>query len=280
MGTQTFPLQSTSSQQIVTIPGGITGVANAFVGFAVAPSAGTVTIEYRQPGSAVWLPLKKAIAAPVITGEFAVRADGDIAAFRITFAGLVGGSSPALWLTTNDVPVGLYNGLAAITIQNYIEANVKNGVQYEFSGDNLAVPNGSNIDTIFTTGANPVVIKNRTVKFNGAHLTTRVYKTPTFTLGSVVPYFNLNDRNPVAGTVTIRTGATVTAPGTEFGAPTFDVGTTGQGNASVSTFSVFGIERVLAPNTTYLQRITNDSGAVQEISTYLSWYEGGTDLPL
>lgn len=280
MTTQTFPLQLTSSQQIVTVPGGITGTANVFIGFATAPSAGTVTIEYRQPGSAVWQSLKKAIAASVTTGEFAVRADGDIAAFRVTFTGLVGGTLPALWLTTNAVPMGLYNGLAAITIQNYIEANVKNGVQYEFSADNLAVPNGSNIDTIFTTGANPVVFKNRTVKFNGSHLTTRVYKSPTFTLGSIVPYFNLNNINPVAGAVTIRTGATVSAPGTEFGAPTFDIGTVGQGNSSFSTFSVFGLERVLAPNTSYLLRITNDSGAAQEIAAYLSWYEGGTDLPL
>jgi hypothetical protein len=37
---------------------------------------------------------------------------------------------------------------------------------------------------------------------------------------------------------------------------------------------------LLAPNTTYLQRITNDSGATQEVSSYLTWFEGNTDLPL
>jgi hypothetical protein len=278
--TQVFPLQLSPTPQIVTIPGGIIGSANAFIGFATAPSAGTITVEARQPGSAIWRLMSRANAVSITTGEISVRVDGDVAALRITFTGLVGGTLPSLWLTANEEPLGLYSGLAATTFQNYIEANVKNGVQYETSSDNLTVGIGANIDVIFTTGANPVIIKNRLVKFNGTHITTRVYRGPTFTGGSITPYFNLNDRNPVAGTATIRTGATVTAPGTEFGAPTFDIGSAGQGNSSLSTYSTLGIERLLAPNTVYLQRITNDSAAVQEISSYLTWYEGGTDLPL
>lgn len=123
--TQVFKLQALNTQQVVAVPGGVIGSATAFVGFDVAPSAGTVTIEYRQPGSAVWSPLVKATAASVATGEFAARVDGDIAAFRITFAGLVGGSGPSLWLTAHDFPTGLFNGLSAMTVQNYPEANVK-----------------------------------------------------------------------------------------------------------------------------------------------------------
>jgi hypothetical protein len=167
-----------------------------------------------------------------------------------------------------------------MTFQTFVEANVKNGVEYEFGGDTPALANGAAINTIFITGAKPVIIKSRIIKFNGTSLSTRVYRGPTFTGGVITPYFNLNDRNPVAGGVVIRTGATVSAVGTEFGAPTFDIGSAGVGNTSLGTFSVLGIERLLAPNTTYLQQILNDSGATQRVTSYLTWYEGGTDLPL
>lgn len=220
------------------------------------------------------------IASSLTSGELAFRIDGPVAGLRITIAGLVGGTGPNLWLDSQSLPADAFNGLAAITTQNYTETNAKNGVQYEISSNTAALAIGGNIDTIFTTGANPVVIKSRSVRFNGTSLATRVYKAPTFTGGTVTPYFNLSDKNPVAGSVVIRNGATVTATGTEFGAPTFDIGSDGLGSSSLSTFSTFGIERVLAPNTTYLQRITNDSAAIQRVSSYLTWYEGQTDIPL
>lgn len=171
------------------------------------------------------------------------------------------------------------NGLRALTCQDYTSVNVKKGVQYEIASNTAALADGANIDTIFITGPLPVIIKSRIVKFNGTSLTTRVYRAPTHSGGAIAPYFNLNDKDPVVGGVVIRTGVTVTAVGTEFGAPTFDVGSAGQGNSSLSTYSVTGIERVLRPNTTYLQRITNDSGSVQRVTSYLTWYEGDPDFP-
>lgn len=213
------------------------------------------------------------------------RYNGPVARVRLSLVGVAGvtGATAFIWRDDESMeaaPAGAYSGLRALTTQTYTEANVKNGVQYEISADTPALAAGANTDVIFTTGANPVLIKGRQVKFNGLSLVTRVYRAPTFTGGTVTPYFNLNDRNPVTGTVVVRTGATVTAPGTEFGAPTFDLGSSGVGNSSLSTYSVPGIERLLAPNTTYLLRITNDSAAVQRVTSYLTWYEGGTDLPL
>lgn len=173
----------------------------------------------------------------------------------------------------------IINGLRALTTQDYISVNVKKGAQYEISNDSPGLANAANVDVLFTTGAKPVIIKSRLLKFNGTSVLTRVYRAPTFTGGTIAPYFNLNDKDPVAGTVVIRTGATVTAPGTEFGAPTFDMGSAGQGNSTLSTYSVPGIERILRANTTYLLRITNDSGATQRITSYLTWYEGDLDFP-
>jgi hypothetical protein len=171
------------------------------------------------------------------------------------------------------------NGLRGLVTQDYNSVNVKKGVQYELSGNTAVLADGASIDTIFTTGPLPVIIKSRLVKFNGTSIATRVYRAPTYTGGTITPYFNLNDIGPVTGGATIRTTPTVSAVGTEFGAPTFDIGSAGVGNTSLSTYTVTGIERVLRPNTTYLQRITNDSGAAQRVSSYLTWFEGTPDFP-
>jgi len=171
------------------------------------------------------------------------------------------------------------NGLRGLVTQDYNSVNVKKGVQYEIAGNTAVLADGASIDTIFTTGPLPVIIKGRIVKFNGISLATRVYRAPTYTGGTITPYFNLNDIGPVTGGVVIRTTPTVTVVGTEFGAPTFDIGSAGNGNSSLSTYSVSGNERVLRPNTTYLQRITNDSGAAQRVASYLTWFEGTPDFP-
>lgn len=171
------------------------------------------------------------------------------------------------------------NGLRGLVTQDYNSVNVKKGVQYELSGNTAVLADGASIDTIFTTGALPVIIKSRIIKFNGTSLATRVYRAPTYTGGTITPYFNLNDIGPVTGLTVVRTTPTVTVVGTEFGAPTFDIGSAGIGNVSVSTYAVTGNERVLRPNTTYLQRITNDSGAAQRVSSYLTWFEGNPDFP-
>lgn len=213
------------------------------------------------------------------------RFNGPVARVRLSLAGVSGVTSATAFIWRDDeavdtFPPGAFAGLRALTVQSYNEANVKNGNQFEIAGNTAALAIGGSIDTVFATGALPVIIKGRIVRFNGVSLATRVYRAPVYTGGAVTPYFNLNDRNPATGLVTIRTGATVTDPGVEFGAPTFDIGSTDIGNSSVSTYSISGNERLLRPNTVYLQRITNDSAAVQRVSTYLTWYEGGTDLPL
>lgn len=178
------------------------------------------------------------------------------------------------------LPDGLFSGTRAETIQNYTEANVKNGLQFESSSPVTSLAAAGNADTIFITGSKPVIIKSRTVKFNGILLVTRVFRAPTYTGGTPVTFYNLNDIGPVASTVTILSGATVTSAGTEFGSPTYDIGSSGIGNVQISTYSTTGVERVLRPNTVYLQRITNNDVAAQLVSGSLTWYEGTPDLPL
>ncbi|MNK82080.1 hypothetical protein D3C87_1018430 [compost metagenome] len=168
-----------------------------------------------------------------------------------------------------------------MTTQNYTEANVKNGVQYEASALVTALAALASIDTVFITGAKPVIIKARQLAFDGHGLTARVYRGPTYTGGAAIPIYNLNEVNPVATTVQALSGATVTGTGVEFGAPTFAIGSDLQGQSLQGAYSVAGQERLLAPNTTYLLRVTStDPTDPQRVSTYLTWYEGRPDLPL
>lgn len=179
-----------------------------------------------------------------------------------------------------EAPDGLYSGLRAMTVQNYTEANVKNGVQYEVSSYNAALAASGNVRTIFVTGAKTVSIKARLVSFDGAGIEARLYRLPVYSGGVSVPYFNLSDVNPVAGGVTILAGATITNPGTEFGARSYLIGSIEPGSQTSGTFSVAGNERNLAANTAYmLELVSMDTAKAQRVSAYLSWYEGGFDLP-
>lgn len=178
------------------------------------------------------------------------------------------------------VPYGLYLGTRAMTQQGYTEANVKNGLQFESSSGHVVLTPGATHDVIFITGAKPVIIKGRQIKFNGILLSTRVYRDPIYTGGTPVTPFNMNDINPEATTVQLLSGATITDPGTEFGAPTFELGSSGIGNEQISVYNFTGVERILRPNTVYLQRTTNLDASNQTIVGVLTWYEGTPDFPV
>lgn len=177
-------------------------------------------------------------------------------------------------------PSGLFSGLRAITMQNFIEANVKNGVQYEVSAFNPAVAAGANSDVIIVTGTKPIIIKAREVQFTGAKIELHGYVNPVFTGGGNIPYYNLNTRNPVTGQALFKAGMTVTSVGTEVMAPTYGLGSAVAGPSTSSSVRVSGSERLLAANSTFLFRTTNTDIAAQAISTYATWFEGDTDLPL
>ena len=46
-----------------------------------------------------------------------------------------------------------------------------------------------------------------------------------------------------------------------------------------STGVIFGREKLIKPNTTYLFRITSLDAVIQDITSLLTWYEGELDLP-
>lgn len=277
-----YPLNLANGQQVFRIIGAYAGGQQIVFACTAYPSAGTLSVEYQLAGDPLWRAAPKGTLLP-LTGPIVLSTYGAVSGYRVTITGLSGGAGMAAWVAQaapEGFPPGAFVGLRALTTQSYIEANVKSGVQYEVSSYNPALAAGANQDTIFTTGASAVLIKTRQVGFDAAKLEARVYGGTTYTGGSLVPYFNLNLRNPVAGSVAIRSGATISAAGTEIGAASYMIGSTEVGGRTVGTFQLSGLERLLNPNTTYMLRISNTSAAPSQVSTYISWYEGGTDLPV
>ena len=62
-------------------------------------------------------------------------------------------------------------------------------------------------------------------------------------------------------------------------APAFLLGAASQQNKGAVGAEV-GQEKILRPNTVYLLRLTNLDTQAMQVSAYISWYEGGLDLPL
>lgn len=169
-------------------------------------------------------------------------------------------------------------GLEAITTQSFTEANCKNGVQYELATYDAAFTAGTNRDFIILTGDNPVLIKERLFTFTGDEISATVYRNPTYTGGTPVPYFNSSTINPIAGAAVILGAPTVTAVGTQV-SPTYRLlGNLPQTGQAVLTTDAAGsspgLERVLAPNSVFLFRTTNSGSVTSKFSSKNTWYEG------
>ena len=176
-------------------------------------------------------------------------------------------------------PVGVSEGKRAINVQNYIESNIKLGQQREGSTLLSGVAGGASNDTIFLTGALPVSLKSRTIGYTGSGVSAFIYEAPIYTGGAPAAYENPNAINPVKGLSQIIVGATVTADGALVFAPDHLLGNSSrQGKGAVG--SIVGQERIMKPNTAYLLRLTSLDNQAQDITSFLSWYEGGLDLPL
>ena len=181
-------------------------------------------------------------------------------------------------LLERTFPEGAFSGTRALTIQNFLEANVKRGLQHEGSAL-FNIAGGANNDTIFLTGSNPVSLKGRTINYDGVGIKGEIYTGATYTGGSQAAYENANDLNPVAGEVQIIVGATITDTGTLAFAPTYAfANSSNQGKGGLQP--VLGDEKILKPNTAYLLRLTSLDTQSQRVSSFLTWYEGELDLPL
>lgn len=278
----------TNGAQIFQLTGGVQGLAQVTYACASYPSAGTVTLEYQPTGSSVWV-LAKGNSQEPSTQPATAQAQWEFYAsasqVRLTFTSVTGGSSALLavsQITERGFPPGVFEGNRALNIQTYTETNVKRGVQFETSAFIPSVLAAANVDVLIVTGPLPVTIKNRSIATTAVTATYTLYKNPTATAGTSVPIYNLNANPAIAQAtgVAINLTATTTSVGTQIAAPVYIVGSTGNGQAVLGTFDTLGIERQLAPNTTYLARFSNTSAATCSVAVSSTYFEGFTDLPL
>lgn len=178
----------------------------------------------------------------------------------------------------SGIPTDAFRGLRALNTQSYTESNIKLGLEHEGS-TLLTVSGNAENDTIFLTGNTTVLLKSRTIGYSGRGVTAEIYIAPTYSGGTLATYQNPNTLNPVVGLSQIIVGTTVTADGTLAFAPVHLLGSTGQNTKGLAGADI-GQEKVLAPNTAYLFRLTNLDSRTEQISSYLSWYEGPLDLPI
>lgn len=168
----------------------------------------------------------------------------------------------------------VYTGLKGLTVQPFTEANVKNGTQWELSFENPSLAAGASADAILTTGLSYVLVKSRVIVFTGSEIEVSVYKNTTYTNGTSVPIYNLNTAIGGVPLSTAKAGVTVVTLGTEVAAKTHAYGTDTNVNQAVGSFNVAGLERVLAPSTNYLLRVTNQSATSIKVAGYITFYEG------
>ena len=187
-------------------------------------------------------------------------------------------------LTGNKEPDGLYTGLRAQTVQNYVEANIKNGLQYYIrasypGADEIGA--GTSRKIHFQTGAKYVIIKLEIIDYISEELAISRYVDPdTVSGGTPLVVGNFNLAVPVATTVIITKDVTTVGDGTILpGDPLYAFGGQSPGHSEHGA-TARGREWIIPPNTSYIIAITNNSNAASRCSYYLDWYEGTPDLPL
>lgn len=302
MSSINFPIQLVNGQQIVDMQN-ITGYHQIMLGFTQYPSAGRMAIEFKPVGIEGWFPVPEASALNLTAPRYAV-AFGAIDKLRFTLSGLSGGAGLVCEIVTTaewpgvGFPAGLFEGQRAITVQNYTEANVKNGVQFTAATYFTGLTAGEVIDVIVVTGAKKVLLKAQALTLkNGGDILLDWYRSPTYTGGSNISagIYNQSDVAPVASTVQLfgptptnaatgdyspndATKPNVTSVGTKVFPTLAVLGTSGIGGSAQSRASAEGLEQVLQANTTYLFRRTFIA-ATESMFGVSTWFEGEPDFP-
>lgn len=142
------------------------------------------------------------------------------------------------------------------------DQSIENGDKFESSFTSSLGTNGSRNIT-FTTGAEPVFLALSIISASLSQVTIEVFKNPDVSSGSALTAFNLNDLAPKVTNVSILDNVTVNNSGERFGAA----------NRFFNNNRPAMVKRKLAPNTTYLIRVSNGVLSSGSVSGYLTWVE-------
>lgn len=291
-------LSSSAPQELVLL-GGMFGAQQIVLTFDENPGTGTASVEVMPVGGVEWVQLERATNLPLDGAPYFIRSAGWINRVRVTFTGSTGGVNGWLWVSQVDQPGGLFEGSAAMTVQGYVEANVKNGSQFSASTYLTGLTAGELIDIIVRTGPKKVLIKGQYIALkDSGDVLLEWYKDPVYTGGANISsgIYNQSDVNPVPTTVQLfgvtptdpatgnyspndATKVTVTSVGTKILPTMVALGITGQGSSQNSNAATEGLEHLLDANSVYLFR-RRAVAATASLFGFSTWFEGEPDLPL
>lgn len=174
-------------------------------------------------------------------------------------------------------------GKVAHSFQNYIELNCKFGVQHGFNLPLRTLLASATLNAYMVTGSKPIAVKSREYEFDGAGISTAVYRDATYTGGTPLVPFNFNDRNPVPAETRLILDATDGAPGTVWSPVRPRLGTDqiGTNVTATPTAEPFGLEYWFKENSVYRIALTSiDPANTQRLVSAFTFYEGFPDYPL
>lgn len=283
MSTSSFAVPMVNGAVNVPLAAGTIGQLELLL-IGNAPATGTLKVEgltwsegtYYTIGGGTAVNLTALASGPIRLSDY-----GHFQALRLTFSSVTGATSVLTGAVASfsvSVPDLAFVGHRALNVQSYIESNTKNGTQFYMQFTLPAFAAAGTYNIVMTTGALPVLIKDRSMYSDGASISSQLFKAPTgVTGGTPITVQNYNDINPATTTVALLGGATVTTAGTSWGDPLHLYGAGGVGQRTGANLAAHG-DRVLQSNSSYLFRVVNVTGAAN-VDYFVSWFEGPPDLP-
>lgn len=260
--TTSHQLQAVDGPQIIPVTDGSIRSYAVALSFAMAPSAGMVTVETQAIGSMAWVPVTRGVDIDVTGGHVDLSFDGAIRFIRVTFSGLVGGFMPILWVSSQGVFIPTFDLLTDGGNGPNRRMRVDVG-QTGFFGRRMWRISYE----ITALGGAPIVLKvlmatnfiihHQSLSVDEGGIGLRAYRigqgTEGGTFSTVVPLYSVNfmDEKPeYAFQASITTGGTFTPS-----APAVETTRIRSANATAQATTVGGTvtgERGLAASTYYL----------------------------
>lgn len=180
---------------------------------------------------------------------------------------------------TPGFPAGVFDGRRALVTQSWYDSKIKEGHTHEISVD-VTLAAGATLNHAFRTGPNPVVVKSRTLCFDGVGINAFIYRDSTLTVSGPIESYNVNDLNPFEPASVFYSSPTITNVGEMTRAPRYIFGPASNQSAG-AVFQAIESPQLLKPNTDHVFRLVNrDTNNAQKVSSLIEWYEGPIDIPV
>lgn len=268
--TTSHQLQAVNGSQIIPVTDGDIRSYAVMLSFAVAPSAGTVTVETQAIGSAAWVPVTRGEDVDIASGQADFTFDGAIRFVRVTFAGLVGGMMPILWVSSQAALIPIFDLLTDGGNGPSRRLRVDTGQTGFFAGREFRTFREFNIaagETLVLQIAVPVnaILQEQGVEIDAGsiRITNATGGTPGGTFSEALPVIAKNNMSE-RPTPLYLPQITFAAGGTHTGGFVFDIHRAVAANATAQQSTVgrtVGDERGIAVGTYYVRYQNFGTGA-------------------